>query len=330
MREDALIAEVRRAAQLPDDFADYTDAIIRTELNTQLQRRFARVMVKARVGMLLKRYSQTLTSGTATYPLPSRAMHAGAECLHVSLGTSSWPLEQVEAHQVWQYENMATDRPRFYAMLGSSYRLYPTPNAAYTVLLQYYLRPSRIVEKQTTAAIGQILDVAGTEDDATRTLLVSSMASLVDRDTGVAITTAARVDIIRGNPDVLASTYESFDSSYEAVAVNLPWDTAGLSTVIGGVGGRDMSEIRAGDYIRAADQSEWPSIPHEYHPALCWATAAKICRDRGMANTAQALEADVSAALSDLADDIQPRVKSSAQTLVPRAHMLRGRGSWEL
>lgn len=324
MREDALIAEVRRAAQLPDGFADYTDAIIRTELNTQLQRRFARVMVRARVGMLLKRYSQTLTSGTATYPLPGRAMHAGAECLSISLGTNSWPLEQIEAHQVWQYENMATDRPRFYAMLGSSYRLYPTPNDAYTVLLQYYLRPSRIVEKQSTAAIGQILSVTGDENDSTLTLLVSSMASVVDRNTGLQITTSARVDIIRGNPENLAATYESSDASYEVVAVGLPWDNSGFDIVVGGLGGRDLSEIRIGDYVRAADQSEWPSIPHEYHPALAWAVAAKICRDRGMANTAQALEADVSAALSDLADDIQPRVKSSAQSLVPRAHMLRG------
>lgn len=321
MREDALIAEVRRAAQLPDDFGDYTDAIIRTELNTQLQRRFARVMVKARVGMLLKRFSQTLTSGTATYPLPSRAMHAGAECLHVSLGTSSWPLEQIEASQVWQYENMATDRPRFYAMLGSSYRLYPTPNDAYTVLLQYYLRPSRIVEKQSTPLIGQVLAF----DQATRVATITTMASVIDRDTGLAVTTTRRVDIVRGAASNLLLSTEGYDASYEVVAADLPWanTTPGFAITVGSAT-RDVSEIQPGDYVRAADQSEWPSIPHEYHPALCWAVAAKICRDRGMANTAQALEADVSAALSDLADDIQPRVKSSAQSLVPRAHMLRG------
>lgn len=324
MREDALIAEVRRAAQLPDSFADYTDAIIRTELNTQLQQRFARIMVKARVGMMLKRYSQTLTSGTATYPLPSRAMHAGAECLSISLGTSSWPLEQIEAHQVWQYENMSTDRPRFYAMLGSSYRLYPTPNDAYTLRVQYYLRPSRIVEKQDDSTIGQVSAV----DQTARTLTVTTYSSIVDKDTGTALSASRRIDLVRGPPLVVIAAVQGYDASYEVVMPSATFSV--VSTTLTLAGTTDMSEVQVGDYVRVADQSEWPSIPHEYHPALCWSVAAKIARDRGMMNTAQALEADVVRALDELADDIQPRVKSSAQTLVPRAHMLRGRGSWGL
>lgn len=320
MREDALIAEVRRAAQLPDSFADYTDAIIRTELNTQLQMRFARVMARARVGMLLKPFSQTLAVGTRTYPLPPRALAAGFECLDISDGTSYWPLTEILPHQVYQYEALTAERPAFYCVIGSSMRFYPSPNAAYTVRCQYYLRPSRIVEKQTTPLIGHVAGV----DATARTVFVTTMATLIDKDTTLAVTTSTRLDIIRGSLAVSA-TVEGYDASYEVVIPSVGWENTFAGFLITLTGTQDMSEVREGDYIRAADQSEWPTMPHEYQPALAWAVAAKICRDRGMYSAAEALDADVARALGDMADDIQPRVKSSAQPLVPRAHMLRGR-----
>jgi hypothetical protein len=206
-------------------------------------------------------------------------------------------------------------------LIGSSYRLYPTPDSAYTVRLQYYLRPSRIVEKQATTDIGQIISV----DSATRTLTVSTVASIINKDTGAAITTGQLIDIVRGPLALVQSgTVQAFDASYEAVMANVSWNDAPFSVILNGTA--DMSEVQLGDYIRAADQSEWPAMPHEYHPALAWAVAAKIARDRGMQNTAAGLEQDVMRALGEMADDVQPRVKSSAQTLVPRAHMLRRGG----
>lgn len=323
MREDALIAEVRAAAQLPTDSHDYSAAVIRGELNTQLQMRFARVMVAARVGMMLKTQSQTLAVGTRTYPLPSRAMSAGFECLDISDGTSYWPLQQILPHQVHQYEGMSAGRPEFYCVVGSSVRFYPSPSQAYTVRTQYYLRPSRLVEKQATTTYGLIV---GANPSTNRELSVLTMASLVDRDTSSPITTSRRIDIVRGSPNTEGSlNVEHSDASYEVVAVDLSWvdTTPGFVITLGGTD--DISEIRTGDYIRASRQSEWPTMPHEYHPALAWAAAAKICRDRGMYQAAQSLEGDVMRALGEMADDVQPRVKASSQPLVPRAHMLRGR-----
>lgn len=318
MREDALIAEVRRAAQLPDGFADYTDAIIRGELNTQQQMRFARVMVKARVGMLLKPFSTTLVVGTRTYPLPSRAMRAGFECLDISDGTSFWPLTEIQPHEVYQYETLSANRPEFYCVIGSSVRFYPSPSQAYTVRQQYYLRPSRIVEKQSTPLVGVVEAI---DLFAARTLTVSTIATTLDRDTGLAIASGKRIDVIRGPVQPSLAT-EGFDSSYEVVGVGLSQTIAGTTLTLTN-STQEYSEVRVGDFVRAFDQSEWPTMPHEYQPALAWAVAAKICRDRGMYQAEQALAADVSLALGDMADDVQPRVKSSAQPLVPRAHMLR-------
>lgn len=323
MREDALITEVRYAAQLPDEAADYTDARIRTELNIVLQERFAPELVAARVGMLLKPFSQTLTAGTRTYPLPSRAMAAGFECLDITDGTSYWPLTQIAAHDAWKYETTTRGRPAFFTVVGSSIRLYPTPDIAYTLRSQYYLRPSRLVEKQTTPLIGVVEAV---DLFTARTLLVTTVASVTDRDTGVALVSGKRIDVIRG-PEQAALATEGYDASYEVVAAGLSQSISGTTiTLTSSL--QDYSEVRAGDYVRAHDQSEWPTMPHEYHAILAKAAAARICRDRGMYNAAQALEEVVSSGLSSMKDAIQPRVKSQAQVLVPHAHMLRMRGGY--
>lgn len=322
MREDALLMEVRYAAQLPSSSTDYDDARIRLELNTQLQQRFARVLVKARVGMLLKTWSQTLAVGTRTYPLPPRAMSAGFECLDISDGTSYWPLTQIEPHQVHAYETASTDRPRFYCVVGSSMRFYPTPNQAYTVRTQFYVRPSVIVAQQSLVS-NVVGYVSGVDQSLRQITLSANVSTVTDKLTSASLSATYPIDVLRLD-QAGPGTIEPTSSSYEITLLSATW-TLGALNRIDVAAGFDMTEVKIGDVVRAFNQSEWPMMPHEYHPALAAAAAAKICRDRGMYAASQALEADVSQALGDMADDIQPRVKSSAQTLVPRAHMLRGR-----
>jgi hypothetical protein len=322
VREDALITETRIAAQLPDNSIDYTAARIRTELNTQLQMRFARVMVKARVGMLLKSWTPSTVAGTSTYALPPRAMAAGFEALDVSDGTTRSGLTEVLPHQVYQYEGLATDRPQFFCVIGSSVRFYPTPNAAYTVRCQFYVRPSVLVEQQSL--VSNVIGYVSSVDQALRQITLSANVSTVtDKVTGAGLSATYPIDVLRLD-QAGPGTIEPSSSTYEITLLSATW-TLGALNRIDVTAGFDMTEIKAGDVVRAFNQSEWPMIPHEYHPALAWAAAAKICRDRGMYSAAQALEADVRAALGDMADDIQPRVKSQSQALVPRAHMLRGR-----
>lgn len=324
MREDALITEVRVAAQLPDVSADYTDARIRQELNTLLQGSFARVMVKARVGMLLKRHQITMTAGTSTYPLPGRALAAGFEALDISDGTNFWPVKEIQASDTWAYETTTNDRPRFYVVKGSAIRFFPAPNQAYTARCQYYLRPSTLVQKQATNDIGRVLQVS----QSGGIILAGDVTDVLDRINVDPISEFLPIDIIRGSIDggtVDSAAKYTEDASYEVVAPNLTWEQGLFATILIISGSFDLSEVQAGDYVRAAGQSEWPSIPHEYHPALAWAAASKICRDRGMYKASEALMNDVRTALGDLAEDIQPRVKSEAQTLVPRASLLRRR-----
>jgi hypothetical protein len=327
VREDALIAEVRYAAQLPDLTTDYPDSRLRTELNNVLQEKFAPILVAARVGMLLKRASMAVSAAAgSTYALPSRAMAAGFEALDITDGTTYWPLTEIMPHQAWEYESTSTGRPRFYVVVGSSLRVYPSPNTSYTLRCQYYLRPSRIVERQTFASTGRITAV-----DASQSLIefsgLGQIDFITDRDTATSISPTWPVDIIRGSPSG-AGSVQSYDASYEVVAVSLPnWiDVGGAGSSMSFEAGTDLSEVRAGDYVRAYNQSEWPTMPHEYHVLLTKSAAARICRDRGMYSAAAELETVAESGLSTMRDAIQPRVKSSAQALVPRAHMLRRLG----
>lgn len=323
MREDTLITEVRHAAQLPDGFADYPDARIRLELNSILQRVFAPELVAARCGMLLKRHLQSVTLAAGrTYPLPGRAMAAGFEALDITDGTTYWPIKQIEPHEAWSYETTTVGRPQFYTVVGSSVRFYPAPDATYTVRYQYYLRPSAIVEKQTLLYAGVISAIS-----STGLITIESLRTdVMDRVLAASISsTAAPIDVIRiqtyGNDLV-----EAFDSSYEVVFPSAGW-TPGASNfdiqLTAAALAQDISEMRVGDVVRAANQSEWPAMPHEYHPTLAMATAAKICRDRGMYNAATELDGTVRADLDRMRSAISPRVKSEAQRLRPAAHMLR-------
>lgn len=315
MREDTLITEVRMAAQLPATFADYTDARIRIELNTILQSRFAPMIADARVGSMLKRHSQTLTSGTATYPLPGRALAAGFEAIDANDGSTYWPMKEIQPSEVWKYETSTTGKPEFYAVVGSSYRLYPTPNDAYTVRCQYYLRPSNLVQFQTTGRVTSV-------DQSLRRITVdTSIASITDRVRAAAISNSYPIDVVRLD-SAGPATVEPSNASYELTLVSATWTTVDTA-IIGVDAGFDMTEVRAGDYVRAYNQSDWPSIPHEYHPALAALAAAKICRNRGMYNAAKELEASANEDIAVMRRAIAPRVKSEAQSLRPHAHMLR-------
>lgn len=318
MREDALVTAVREAAQLPDDADDYTAAVIRRMATDVLQNEFAPALVAARAGIGLKRRPITLQASKSVYALPPRAMSAGLECLDITDGTSYWPLTEITPNQAWQYETSSTDRPRFYCVLATGIKLYPTPNQAYTLRTQFYSRPSIIVAKQLDDTYG-IIDAI---NYSTRQITLAANYTLIfDQIDAGPISVQRPIDIISLD-DTSFAAYETVGTTYDLSLFHAQW--SGSSVTITVAAGYDVSEVKVGDAVRAANQSEWPTmLPHEHHILLAHATAARICMERGMRATAEDLRARVSAGMPALKDGVQPRVKSSSQTIVPRAHMLR-------
>lgn len=325
MREDALIAALRRYAQLPDSDLDYTDEVLRLEMNDVLQAVFAPALFAARSGYLLKRFTFPTTAGTDVYPLPSRAMNGAVEnvvCLDLSTN-EQWGLEPIEANDAFKYVQTSQDKPRFFQAIGSSIRLFPTPNAAYTLRMQYYLRPPRLMQFQTTGAITDISSGVYT---------VASWPT--NRDTGATVAAATSFDIVRGGIATPTAATPNGANTYEVVAANVFPDTfssGGLTmtfeTSLASASYADVSEVRVGDFVRVADQTDWPTMPHEFHSALAHAAASRILAETGRLQMAQAQASIAQADIDRMKDVIQPRVKGTPPVLVPQAHMLR-RGFW--
>ena len=328
MREDELITEIREAAQLPTDFADYSDAVIRRTATNILQNDMAPALAAARVGIMLQRRDLSTVAGRAVVQLPPRSMAAGFECLDLTDGTSYWPLTEVLPNQAWQYEQSTRDRPRFYCVQSAGVKLFPTPDRVYSLRTQFYVRPSIIVEKQETDLVGLIDSV---NYDTRQIAIASFVSAILNRLNGdAAISSQHPIDIISAD-DGAFGDYATIGTTYDYSLCHAEWSSSGgFSQTITLAAGPDIGMVKVGDMVRAFNQSEWPLMPHEHHILLVHATAAKICGDRGMANAAQEQSAKYLAGMSALKDGVQPRVKASAQALVPAAHMLRGRRGWTL
>jgi hypothetical protein len=93
--------------------------------------------------VLLTTHTVTTVSSTATYALPSDFQRLFNVTITDPAGQviplSAEPLNQLETQPV------ATGQPQQYVIEGNNLRLYPTPDAAYTVKLRYYRLPEALV-----------------------------------------------------------------------------------------------------------------------------------------------------------------------------------------
>lgn len=346
MRSDDLIRAVRRHAQLDEEHPDYTNAVILEECNAFMSSTLTPALFAARTGLLLKRFSQQTAVDIDVYRLPPRAIAGALEDLVCYTGTDYWQLRQIEPAQAWRYDGAATGRPLVYVMLGSSVRLYPSPDAAYILRMQYYLRPSKLVEHQTVGLISAIAyDPTSSSYDSTATSRrLTASTGLIDRETGAAVpsgSTDAFYDVIRAGSAQTGTVYGQWGgSTYEVVMAHgrpstvtgdtlftfdLDTEAAFAAAGLPRYPQSDMSEVLPGDWLRVAGQSDWPTIPDEFHTTLARGAATTILMDCGMHSDAKIQASKVSSDLDQLKDMIQPRVRSGGQRLVPRAHMLRYR-----
>jgi hypothetical protein len=87
-----------------------------------------------------------------------------------------------------------------------------------------------------------------------------------------------------------------------------------------------MSSIQVGDYVRAADQSEWAPIPDDFHRCLADITSIKILIQRDFQQKAMGYAQDVNSDLSRFSSLINDRVQEEQQ--VPRAALPSLRRRW--
>ena len=318
MHSTDFIAAVRTSGQLPTADPTYTAAAILRLGSTVQQRLFERALVNSRDGYLLQQRLTATVAGTSVYRLPPRAVTQGAERVEMAGADGKYlPLTKLDPRNASLWESTGQGQPGAFTVRGDSVQLFPTPSAVYSLRIHYYLRPSALATAQLAdTGTHRGLIVA---HDAT-SLAVNAPPFDMLAAVPAVITVSTRVDVVRpdgGHDRVVVS----------ARVATIAGPTLGIYT-LGFVDGDDLSRVADGDYVRVAEQSDWPNLPPEFHQTLADATAATILLNKGSAQKAQQLASSVQSDLARFTDLLNPRVKDQPKVIKPRFGIVRGSRSW--
>lgn len=312
-------------AFLPDAHHDYTNARILLELQAVLPTLFSQMIVSSRAGFYLDDVVGTTVASTPRYRIPGRSIMGGLEKVEIASSSAEFrPLTEVTPYDAGLLEgpfnNPTLGFPVRYLIEGDQVHLYPCSDAAYSLRMRYYRRPNRLVSQQSsTLNSGVIRGQVTAVNTTTRTVTVNAVpfdmeAVAAGVITPAAITSAAqRIDIIHG------------DGWHELAITGATQTLAGSVFTLGGTDTMQMIEI--GDWVRAAEQSEWPQLPDDFHATLVDATAIIILTSMGDADKASALAQKMGSDLQRFRALLAPRVKDSPRIIKPSFSRLHGRRS---
>jgi hypothetical protein len=195
-----------------------------------------------------------------------------------------------------------------YEIIGDQIVFAAAPDNTGIVRCTCYLSPSLITQEQTA---GRVTAVSTT----LRTITVSSLP--VNRVTAATIATGDLLDIVHAN------------GWHELALVGVASTVSGTTLTF--PAGTDLSDVVAGaagvgDMVRAAEQTDWPCLPDDFHRALCDVTAARVLRARGYLSKASEIEKQVAGDIARFADALEPRVKAATNVVTPTGILLRGGG----
>jgi hypothetical protein len=325
MRSDELLTRLRLNATLEDSAVDYPDSVLLAELNDSMSTTFEAMVVKARAGFWLDTVDVTVTSPQPKYRIPPRSCVQGLEKIEISTAGSAYSRlpEVSEAHaETYTSPASALGAPQKFVVRGDQVVLLPNPDASGWLLRFYfYRRPSRLVTQQSSTlnggtSRGKVLGVNTT----LRTITVDAIPFDMEAVSGGVVTPAAIVsgvsliDVVHPN------------GWHECAIINQLQTYTGTTLTLTGTD--DMSEIAVGDYVRAAEQTDWAMIPSDFHRCLADTTAVKVLAQRNMADKAADFAQAVSADIQRFQDILEPRVKSGALTIKAPLYAIRGRPRW--
>lgn len=307
MRGLDIIEQIRRnlmvtAGTLPD----YTDAVLYDEMNTALHTTFEDVVASARSGYWCKPVFLTTANGRPKYRIPARAVVGGLEKVEIAMSSTAdyVPLPACTEEQAADYERNAANlgSPQAYVVRGDQIVILPTPNASLPLRLWYYIRPSRLVAPQSGALVtsrGRITSI----NTSTRVIIVDVLP--LDQETV-------------GNPplsgNITPCDIVHKDGWHELSMVNITISNyAGTTLTVAGT--ESMDEVELGDYLRFAEQTDWPCLPDDFHRMLADVTSAAVLVQLGLSDKAAQITELVGPAAVRFKDLITPRVKADPPTI---------------
>ena len=316
MNSDDLIVACRRSAFIGDAtaFTDYTDQIVLNELNDKLQTAFEDIVVKARSGYWLHDFIYTTVANDARYRIPPRAVVGGLEKVDISSSAGStvfYKLDEIPAAISQDYRVTVAGNPYVFTTQGDIVELIPTPNAGMTLRLAYYIRPSRLVTQQSsTQNGGTIRGLITAINTSTRVVTVNVIPFDQSLSVPAAITSGQQlIDIVHP------------DGWHELSLVGATQTFSGLNITVGGTD--SLADVQVGDYVRVAEQTDWPCLPDDFHRCLADTAAVKILLEQSLADKSALLADNVGNDLLRFKSLLVPRVKAEPKII---GVMRRSRG----
>lgn len=311
MRSDELEDAARKAAGI-GSVAAWSDWPASRILQLCSQRHATQMgdqQIRARAGYGLQFQILACVAGTRDYPVPARAVGGAFEKLELLLpGQQKWlQLERLEVTGAEDFDLGATftGRPVRFLVQDGFVQLYPTPEQAYGLRFSYYLRPSKLVTSQSSTLGGDGVDrgrITGINTTA-RTVTVNVVPFDQLLAVPAAITSAVQqIDIVRPN------------GTFACAMFSVPQTLASTTFTLGGTD--SMARVQVGDYVRVADQTDWPmGLPEESHVMVAHRAAMEISRDIGDEEKIALLGQAVDADLRRFQTARAPQVKSTLRTI---------------
>lgn len=291
MNETELVEWVRDEATLSARSTNYPKSKIVQMMRFNMQQVFSPLIANARCGYWFHTFTRTLGQNNRYVRLPARSCPSIEQCdISADDGRFYEPLtEALESEmQDWERDSYREQTPQAFVLRGTTIFL-SNPSLIDTCKLRVktVVRPSLLVEEQTA---GLVTDV----DYDARVITVNSMP--VNRLTSTTISGVQTLDCIDAQ-----GSFERTLLDAQGTVLN--------GTTIQIANGYDLVRVQPGDYVRVANQSDWPQLPEEFHALLGSITAIPICRQQDLNARADTLSSTCSDALQRLKSHIVARVR---------------------
>lgn len=153
---------------------------------------------------LLAYQTLQLTAGQSEYPIPEDAFEQRLEKCEVYITSVYYPVKRIDYRDITLYETPTrTNVPYYYAVIGTKFRLLPSPTAQYPMRIWYMKDPEVLVTPQGRITIfnaaSNYLIVDSPGNDLTSAMDdLDSFVNIIDGQTG-AIKGTLQVQSIVGN-----------------------------------------------------------------------------------------------------------------------------------
>lgn len=297
MNTAELIDYWRTATTIEDESEEYgAEAVLRL-MNHGLRTVFQPMVASAREGHWLHTLSRVLSVGNPLVRLHPR--HIALEQIDRRIGGESgrWePLTVVieSERAAWERHYYAAQYPCGYTLQTNNIALIPAAMDSCELRAKFVMRPSMLVEAQDAGRVTAFDE---------HTITVNSMP--VDRVTGQTLAGSVTIDVIE---PVGWSEISLFDAPATVTGAT----TLTVNSAFG------LGRIQVGDYVRAAQQTDWPQLDESLHITVADVAGVYACRQKDMYTRADELAKQAQGALNRWVDSLSPRRK--ATTHMPLQH----------